>query len=346
MRRLVIFLGIFIWVLITNCGKEETLFPRVAKDSPQYNFFKELAETVPLVDPEKDILLLETTEFKVTTGTILIPLYDEIYTATGGNVDKFKNESASRIKEFVKMGAQQLAEKKLLILAAKKDGYKADKDSINAILEQEYEKADGKENFLKGLEERHLTLDLIRREIEEKLILDRYIDEHIFADIQVSESEIMAVYSQDKVATIRHLLLITKDKSASEKAAILQKMESLLKQLKAGADFAKLAQLHSEDYGSNKRGGLMKNVNRGDLFQEIDEVVFSLPVGEISDIIETDLGYHLIKVEDRQQDPREYEEAKPKIIEQLTKPAKEKALQDKIDELKQEYQLKIVAIPS
>lgn len=348
MRRLtLIILSIsFILSLLSGCGKKTELFPKVTKDAPQYEFFKTLSEKVALVDPDNEILLLETTEFKLTTQTILFPIYQDIFNYTRGEVEKFTTEPVEKIKNFIKRGAERIAENRLIIIEAKKEGFEAKEDSVEIILNQMYEQIGGEEQFLKNLEKRHLTLEQVKDEIRDNSILDQYLNKSVFRDIQISESEIMAIYSQDKKAAIRHILMITKDKSAADKSAIYEKMQGILKKLKAGGDFAKLAKQYSEDPGSNKQGGLIKNIDRGDMFPEIDEVIFSLPVDEISGLIESKIGYHIIKVTDREQDPRGYEEAKTRIIEELSRPAKTKALQDKVDALKRKYQLKIVAIPS
>ena len=346
MRNLIIILLLNSFLLLYGCGKPKISLPKLTKGSPQYEFFKELSSSVPLVDPDKDLLLLETNAFKLTTGNVLLPLYQDIFNYTLGRVDKFKTEPRTKIEQFIKRGTQTIAENKLLLLEAKEAGFKADEDSIHARMLVMKKSAGGTEAFLQNLEKRHMDSLSVLQELEDNYIVEKYVHENLFAHIKVSESEIMAVYSQDKVATIRHLLMITKDKSPEEKAAIKKRMQGFQAQIKSGADFAKIAQKYSDDFGSKKHGGLIRNVNRGDLFKEIDDVIFSLPVGGVSDVIESGLGYHIIKIEDREQDPREYEQAKPKIIEQLTAPAKEKALREKIDALKTKYQMKIVANPS
>ncbi|MCI0513673.1 peptidylprolyl isomerase [candidate division KSB1 bacterium] len=344
-HRAVIFIGLsLLWW--GNCGKNRELFFDLDQKSAQYEFFKSFADKVPLLDPEKEILILETSEFKLTNQKILFSLYQEVFNLTLGEVDKLKQETPEKIKDFVLQAAQRLAENKLMYIAAKEAGLKINSDSVEARIKKMYADVGSEETFLKNLEKRHITLEHVRRDVGEDYLLNHYVTEKIFAPIQVADSEVMAIYSRDKYATVRHLIMLTKDRSSAEKAAIKSKMENILNQARNGADFGKLTQVYSQDPAAKKTGGLIRNIVRGDIRPELDAPTFSLAIGSISDIIETDLGYHLIQVVERQRDARPFEQVKPQIIEQLTKPLKEKALQDKINELKQTYQLKIVAIPS
>lgn len=346
MRQGVVLIVFVALIICVSCGTKEELFPKLQKGSEAYTFYKELSKDVPLVDPDKDVLLLETTEFNISTGNVLLAIYQDIFNMTAGDVNKFKNQPRDRIVDYIKAGARRIAENKLMIVEAKKSGFKADEDSVQSVLAQMKKNTGGDEAFSENLKMRNLPEESIVKEIRDNMILEQYLKNKLFADIKVTDDEVMAVYTRDKIASIRHLLKITRDKSDTEKAKIKKQMEDLLAQLKKGADFAKLAKKYSEDPGSKEQGGLIKNVQRGDLFKELDDAIFSLAVGEISDVIESRIGYHIIKVVDREQDPRGFEEAKEEIKLELTEPARKKALSDKIEELKGKYQMKIIATPS
>jgi parvulin-like peptidyl-prolyl isomerase len=336
---------LFSLIFFVACGKQGDLFPRLEKDSPVYQFYKDLAARQPLTDPDKDVALLETSEFKLSTGMILKPLYQDIFNYTMGDVEKFKTEPPAKIRDFITRGAERLAENKLMLIDAKKVGYKAEADTVTHFIQEMYQEAGGEENFLKNLEKRHLTIEDVRREVSDNHVLDEYLAKVVFGNIQIPESEILAIYNQERVATIQHILMITKDKSPEAKNAIRNRMEQVYKQAKAGQEFAKLAQAYSEDPGSKNKAGVIRNIKRGDLFPEIDEKIFTLPVGEVSEVVESRLGFHLIKVIERNQDLRPFNEVKTEIVNDLTQPAKEKALRDKVNALKAEYQMKIVVIP-
>ena len=106
---------------------------------------------------------------------------------------------------------------------------------------------------------------------------------------------------------------MTEDKSETEKKAVYNRMESLMKRARAGEDFAKLAEAYSEDPGSNRNGGLYKNIGRGEMVKPFDDAAFSVPVGNVSNIVETRYGYHILKVEDRGGETRSFEEMREEL---------------------------------
>jgi peptidyl-prolyl cis-trans isomerase D len=101
-------------------------------------------------------------------------------------------------------------------------------------------------------------------------------------------------------------------------AAVKAKAEALLKQAKSGADFAALAKKNSEDEGSAPQGGDLDYFGRGRMAKEFEDAAFSLSPGQISDLVKTQFGYHIIKVTDHKPETkRSLEEARPQITENL-----------------------------
>ena len=113
-----------------------------------------------------------------------------------------------------------------------------------------------------------------------------------------------------------HLLLKTEGK---DEAAVKARAEELLKQAKApGADFAALAKANSEDEGSAVNGGDMNFFGRGQMVPEFEQAAFALKPGEVSDVVKTTFGFHIIKVFESQPEiSRPLAEVKPEILDQL-----------------------------
>ncbi len=112
-----------------------------------------------------------------------------------------------------------------------------------------------------------------------------------------------------------HILLKTEGK---DDAAVKAKAEDLLKQAKAGADFATLAKKYSEDEASAKNGGDLDFFGRGRMVPEFDQVAFTLAVGQLSDPVKTSFGYHIIKLVDKKPGTtRPLAEVQPAISAQL-----------------------------
>jgi peptidyl-prolyl cis-trans isomerase D len=116
------------------------------------------------------------------------------------------------------------------------------------------------------------------------------------ADIERAYSNNSQQYETPEQVRASHILLKTEGK---DDAAVKAKAEELLKQARAGADFADLAKKHSEDEASAKNGGDLDYFGRGRMVPEFDQAVFAMQPGTISDLVKTQYGYHIIKLVDK-----------------------------------------------
>jgi peptidyl-prolyl cis-trans isomerase D len=125
--------------------------------------------------------------------------------------------------------------------------------------------------------------------------------------VNPTDADLLKIYNQNKDpyrtqdrVKARHILLNTTGKSKDEEVAIKAKADSLLKQLKSGGDFAKLATENSQDPGSATKGGDLGWLTHGQTVPEFDKAAFTLKPGEISDLIKTQYGYHIIQVQEKE----------------------------------------------
>ena len=140
---------------------------------------------------------------------------------------------------------------------------------------------------------------------EKKSYLMFVVDEDRIANsVSVPESDLRRAYDARRDSfriaervKARHILLKTTDKSPDEVAKVEKRMQDLLKQAKSGADFAELARKNSEDTGSAAQGGDVGWVVRGQMVPEFEKAAFSGKPGQISDIVKTVYGFHIVKVE-------------------------------------------------
>jgi peptidyl-prolyl cis-trans isomerase D len=146
---------------------------------------------------------------------------------------------------------------------------------------------------------------------------------------QISDSELQKEYqdSMDSFRTpervrVRHILIKTQGKPKEEAPKLKAKAEDLLKQLKGGADFADLAKKNSEDTGSAEKGGELGWIVKGQTVPNFEKAAFSLDAGTLSGIIETEYGYHILQVEEKQAaHTQSFEEAKPQLLAEAKKQA-------------------------
>jgi len=129
-------------------------------------------------------------------------------------------------------------------------------------------------------------LEQVRRNI----LIEEMVKRRVVPRISVSDEEVRRAYEDNKslfsveTVAVSHILV----KSQAE-------AESLRKQLEAGKDFAELAKAHSEDAGSKEKGGSLGMISRGQTETEFEEEAFRLKDGEISPVVKTQFGYHVLK---------------------------------------------------
>jgi peptidyl-prolyl cis-trans isomerase D len=135
------------------------------------------------------------------------------------------------------------------------------------------------------------------------------------ADVQRFYNDNIAQYQTPEQIRASHILLNTAGK---DEAVVRKQAEDILKQARAGADFAALATKFSEDEGSKATGGDLDYFSRGRMVPEFENAAFALKPGEISDLVKSQYGFHIIKLVDRKPAvTRSFDEVRPQIEEQL-----------------------------
>lgn len=192
---------------------------------------------------------------------------------------------------------QKLIQEKVLAADAKRLGI--DKDP--GIREQ-----------LEILTNNQLASELLKREVADKISVS---DEEARIYYQLHKDD----YKVPETVRVRHIL-VKAGKGANEETqkAAFEKAESLLKRIRAGEDFGKVAEEASDDTGSKGKGGDLGFFPKGRLIPEFEKAAFALKPGEVSDIVETKYGYHIIKCEEkRPAGVLPFEDAKKGIIERI-----------------------------
>jgi len=146
----------------------------------------------------------------------------------------------------------------------------------------------------------------------------------------VSEDQIKDYYEDNldtfkekKQVKARHILIkLAENASKEEEEKIRQKATSLLEQVRAGADFGERAKKNTEDPSGKENGGDLGYFSQGQMVKPFEDAAFKLKKGEISDLVRTSFGYHIIKVEDvREAKTKSLEEARGQILSTLQKTA-------------------------
>jgi len=324
-------------LFLFGCSKEQKEV-KLEVGTPGYELAKDLSSILPLLDPELNTVLIITNTFKVTTGEIIQTLYSNM----GKRTDQLKTFDAERLQSIIGENALKIAERKLLLDAAKKAKSSFNSVELEKILNYQYSRSGGEEKFLQILEKNGIDIDFVKASIQKDLLIQNYLEKFFTSEILISEEEILKAYQEDKTASVRHILLMTQEKTDTEKGEIHKKMEEILSRVKSGEDFAELAKTYSEDPGSKDNGGLYENFGRGQMVKPFEDAAFSIPIGEISDIVETSFGYHIIKVTDRKKETRPLEEVRSEIEGQLRQIQENDVYLEYLSQLKENAALQII----
>ncbi len=219
---------------------------------------------------------------------------------------EWKNLKEDYQQELVSQSLGALVAAELIYQKAVSQGMKA----TDAEVQAEFAKAaksfgsDAEMNI--ALANRGLDRPTLLRDLGRSLTVARFVEETIGKKITVTPTEISDYYNAHKssfnhpeLIRTSHILILVPDSAtpAQEKLA-LQRAEMILARARKGEDFAKLAKEYSMD-GSASQGGDVGLVPKGSLAPEYEQAAFALPVGGISNVVRTRVGYHVIKVTEK-----------------------------------------------
>lgn len=225
-----------------------------------------------------------------------------------------------------------LIDEKIVALEVEKADIEISDEEIQKELDDFKENAGGDEAFEAALEQSGIS----EKDFEEDIILYLSIRKLMEPLVEITDEDVKAYFEENKETfdtpeqvNARHIL-VKEEKLAND----------LHKQLKDGADFAELAKEHSTD-GSAAMGGDLGFFPRGEMVPEFEDKAFSMEVGEISEPVKSDFGFHIVEV-------LEKEDAKEASFDEHKEEIKEKMLEEKmqteyvawLEEKREEYDIK------
>lgn len=194
--------------------------------------------------------------------------------------------------EITKIVLDQLIEQRLVMQEARRYNAVATDAQIDAQVEQIKRNFPSEAAFQAGLAERQLTMKDLRDRLRTNLTVQNLVEK--VTQVNVTDVEIeqyfrehRSEFDRPEQARVSHILL----QSEAEARFVLAL-------LRRGEKFEDLAKRYSKD-PSREQGGDLGFISRGQVVGEFEKVAFSLPVGQVSDIVKTQFGYHLIKVTER-----------------------------------------------
>jgi peptidyl-prolyl cis-trans isomerase C len=328
---------------LSGCGRKAETFA-LKQGTPAYTLAVDLAKISPALAPDKTTVLVETKKFKITAAEVIQAARDNL----GAQAEQLKTADAGQIKKVMDQAATALAERRLIVAAATEAKTIVPPDDLQQAMQSQYAQAGGEQAFLEALKGAEVSIDHVKTSIQESMLINKFLSGVAGKGAAVTEDELKKAYAQesagDKTASVRHILLMTQGKTDAEKAAAKAKIEGLLTQAKSGADFAELAKTYSEDPGSKDNGGLYENFPRGQMVKPFEDAAFSVPVGQLSGVIETQFGYHILKVVDRKKETRPFEEVRAEIESRLKQGKEGTVVKDYVQGLKDKAKFKLIGL--
>ena len=242
--------------------------------------------------------------------------------ATGGK--QIPDTQMAQMKNEV---LESLIERELLFQESKKKGIQVKSEAVSNQLQKIKQRYPNPEEFKKLLSSMGLTESDVLSQIARGMAIQELIDKEVAEKIKVSDEETKSFYDrnpqlfqQPEQVKASHILIKVQSNAPDEqKAEARKKIETVQQKVQKGEDFATLAKTYSEG-PSGPKGGDLGYFRRGQMVKPFEEAAFSLKPNETSDIVETQFGYHLIKVDDKKPAKKmAYAEVKDRLSEHLKK---------------------------
>jgi peptidyl-prolyl cis-trans isomerase SurA len=215
-----------------------------------------------------------------------------------------------KYQELKKATLQSMIDQKILLAKAQLDSIQVDNKRVEEVMEQNVKQMIERAGSEEKLEEYYgQSLKKIKRDYKnevKKALMVEELKRKKFQNLKVSRREVEEFFESNKdslpelpaTVDINHILI---NPSAGERALnnAYTRARAILDKLNKGEDFSKLASEYSDDSGTASRGGELGFFQRGDFIKEFEETAFTLNPGEISDIVKTKFGLHIIQLIER-----------------------------------------------
>ncbi len=196
-----------------------------------------------------------------------------------------------------------LIDEKLQMKKAAELGITVTDDEVNSEVEKAKKYFDTEEKFNEFLKEQSMDLEYFKQSVKKELTITKLTDK-LTGNLAVTDEEVKSYYDthQNEFLSVKasHILLDTKEEA-----------EKMLQRVKAGENFGELAKQNSKDPSAKENSGNLDYFRQGDMVEPFEKAAFALKPGQISEIIQTDFGFHIIKVEDSKLD--KFEDVKEQL---------------------------------
>jgi peptidyl-prolyl cis-trans isomerase C len=257
------------------------------------------------------------------------------------NMGKHLNDS--QMPGIKKEVLENLISRELLYQETQQKGIKIDEAAVNEKVMTLKKRFPSEAEFKNALTKANLSEAVIKAQIERGLAIEQLIGTYVAKKVAVSSQEVKdfyenhpSLFKQPEQVRASHILIkIDPQGDEGKRAKAEKKIKEIQQKLQEGEDFATLAKAVSEG-PSKAKGGDLGYFSRGHMVKSFEDAAFDLKSNEVSDIVETKFGYHLIKVVDKKPEmTTTFEDAKDKLSQYLKQQKVQKEVSIYVSKLKE-----------
>ncbi len=222
---------------------------------------------------------------------------------------------------------ESLIDDELMYQIALEEGYSPSEEEINQAIETTKGQFENEEAYQNALKQEGMNEEELRQTLAEKLTRDKYEQEQFIDTVSIGDGEAQTFYNENPQQFTQpfqfrssHILIqVAEDATEEDKKAAMDKIEAARSRIEEGEEFSEVARDVSEG-PSSSNGGDLNYHQKGEFVPEFEEAALALELGEISDVVETQFGYHIIKLTDRKEEQvAAFEEVEAQIEDYLMK---------------------------
>ncbi|XEN37058.1 peptidylprolyl isomerase [Paraclostridium ghonii] len=242
--------------------------------------------------------------------------------------DKDIKEGVKYKDEMKKAILQQMVQEQVIYQQAKKDKLDAKQEEVDKQFKQLKETIKQDKEYEKFLKDNGIDDEFLKAQLEKDITIQNFKN-NFDKNTKISEDDMKKYYEENKKSYVdnevkaSHILISTVDQktnkpiSEEKQKEAKKKADELCEKAKSGEDFAKLAKDNSEDKGSATNGGDLGFFSKGQMVPEFEKTAFAMEKGDVSDVVKTQYGYHIIKVTDKKYKEYKFDEVKDNIKQNL-----------------------------
>jgi parvulin-like peptidyl-prolyl isomerase len=271
---------------------------------------------------------------------LLVPVYQRFRTIYEGD------ELVLKIDEARRLIFNQLIKDKIILSEARKRGIAVNPEAVEQKIDELREKFSSKDEFEQAMIRDGVAMAQLQERYGEELMKENFVQQEVRGKVIVTPAEMHEYYQANKDSfvleeQVRLFGILIKIADESHREDGYNRMVEIRKRLEQGENFSELATLYSESANA-RQGGDMGFVKRGQLMKELDDIAFSLEEGQVSDIIETSVGYHVFKIAKKKEEQLiAFEDVSQEIQRFLFNQKAKARFEELVDELRQNAYISI-----